>query len=85
MAVLQQTLKVRSSEEIKEIIKLGFENIDTNLNLSYILSYLVFITEFDTANLVMEQLPGESIYTNGVWIFKIDQEKTKELIGNVKF
>ena len=70
---------------MKEIISLGFKNIDTNLSLSYILSYLVFVTEFDTVNLTLEQLPGESIYTNGVWVFKVDEEKAKEMFTNVKF
>ena len=85
LAVLQQTLNVKSVDELKEIISLGFKNIDTNLSLSYILSYLVFVTEFDTVNLTMEQLPGESIYTNGVWVFKVDEEKAKEMFTNVKF
>lgn len=82
---MQQTLNVKSIDEIKEIVKLGFENIDTNLSLSQILSYVVLLTEFDTQNLALEQLPGESVYKNGVWIFDLDEEKTVELIGNVKF
>ena len=82
---MQQTLKVKSTDEIKEIIKLAFNNVNTNLSLKYILSYLVFITDFNTKNIVLEQLPGQSIYTNGVWIFKKDDEKTKILFKNLKF
>ena len=78
-------MNVRTKEEITEIIKLAFNNIDTNLSLKYILSYLVFVLDFDTENLILEQLPGESIYTNGVWIFKNDEEKSNMLFENLKF
>lgn len=85
MAVAEQTLKVRSVEEIREIIQLGFEEIKTNLSLGYILSYLIFATEFDTANLRLEQLPGKSIYTNGVWIFEADKAETRDLFNNISW
>lgn len=84
-AVLEQTLQVKSINEIKEIIKLGFDNIDTNLGIDYIFSYLVFITDFNPDNLQLEQLPGESIYSNGVWIFKANEEESRLLFENVKF
>lgn len=85
LAVLNQTLKVRTKEEITEIIKLCFENIDTNLSLKNILSYLVFMIDFDTENIVLEQLPGESVYVNGVWVFKENEIKAKNLFENLKF
>jgi len=85
LAVANQTLKVKSAEEITEILKLGFDNLQTNLSIGYILSYLVFGMEFNTENLVLEQIPGKSVYTNGVWVFKADEEETKELFENLKF
>ena len=80
LAVLEQTLKVGSKEEITEIIKLGFENIDTNLSLKYILSYIIFMMDFNTENIVLEQLPGESVYVNGVWIFSQMNIKLKNYL-----
>lgn len=85
LAVVKQTLKVKSIEEIAEIIKLGLQNIKTNLSSSYILSYLAYASDFNTDNLRLEQLPGESIYTNGVWVFKADKEKTAKLFGELVF
>ena len=41
--------------------------------------------DFNTENLMLEQLPGQSIYTNGVWIFKSDEIETKNLFENLKF
>lgn len=85
MAALKQTLEVRSIEEITEIIKLAFDSVDTNISLGYILSYLVFAMEFNTDNLSLEQLPGESVYSNGVWVFKHDEEETRNLFEGLKF
>ena len=85
LAVAEQTLKVKSFDEIKEIVKLCFENVDTNLSLKFILSYLVFAVEFDTENIVLEQVPGESVYKNGVWVFKQDEEETQNLFNNLKW
>ena len=85
LAALNQTLQVRSVDEIKEIIKLAFEYVDTNLSLSYILSYLVFAIDFNTENLRLEQLPGESVYTNGVWVFKANKDESSLLFDGLKF
>ena len=41
--------------------------------------------DFDTQNLVLEQLPGESVYSNGVWVFKEDRLKVQELFESLKF
>lgn len=62
-----------------EIIKLGFENVKTNMSLGYILSYLIYATDFNPENLSSEQLPGKSIYSNGVWVFQPDKEQVEEL------
>lgn len=76
---------MRTIDEIKEIIKLAFEYVDTNLSVSYILSYLVFAIDFNTENLILEQLPGESIYTNGVWVFKENEDEANILFDGLKF
>lgn len=67
------------------MIQLCFEHVTTNLDVSYLLSYLILASELNLENLKLEQIPGDSIYTNGVWIFKVDEEKTKALLDNVNF
>ena len=79
LAVLEQTVKVKSVEEVTEIIKVGLENMKTNLSFGYLISYLAFITDFDSKDLVLEQIPGKSVYTNGVWVFEADINQTKNL------
>ena len=85
LTLVNQIIKSKSKEEMSEIIKVVFENIDTNISVSYILSYLVFVTDFNTENIILEQLPGESMYSNGVWLFKKNEEETKILFEKLKF
>lgn len=85
LALANQMLESKSKQELTEIIKVVFENIDTNISIGYILSYLVFLTDFNTENILLEQLPGESIFSNGVWLFKINEEESQELFEILKF
>jgi anionic cell wall polymer biosynthesis LytR-Cps2A-Psr (LCP) family protein len=80
MAVISQCLESRSIDEIKEMISICFENIETNMDLTYILSYLTYVYDFNVENLESLQIPGESIYTNGVWVFEYDTQETKKMI-----
>ena len=83
MAVVSKCLQSRNIDEIKEIVGIAFENIETNLSLSYILSYLVYAYNFNIANLELSQLPGKSVYTNEVWVFDFYKTETKQMIYNL--
>lgn len=83
-ATLEQCVAVNNLETLKEIVSAVFKYVETDMELHYALSYLVYLYDFSTDNLVMEQLPGVSEQsTNGVWIYKQDVEKTKVLFDNV--
>jgi LCP family protein required for cell wall assembly len=84
MAVISQCLEERTIDEIKEMIGLAFENIKTNIELQKVLSYLVYAYNFNTENLELLQLPGESIYTNNVWLFNYDKDETDKMINTLK-
>lgn len=82
MAVISKCLETRSIDEIKDMIGIAFENIKTNLSYSYILSYLVYAYNFNIENLELMQIPGASVYTNEVWVFRINESETEEMIAN---
>ena len=81
--VINQCLQTKSIDEITQIIKIVFNNLKTDCSLSYILSYLVYAYEFNTDNLILEQVPGESIFSNEVWIFKHNKSETQDLMNNI--
>jgi anionic cell wall polymer biosynthesis LytR-Cps2A-Psr (LCP) family protein len=84
MAVISQCLEKRTIDEIKEMIGLAFENIKTNIELQKVLSYLVYAYNFNTENLELLQLPGESIYANNIWLFNYDKDETDKMIKTLK-
>lgn len=83
VATINQCLNNKSSNEIIQIAKTIFDNVKTNLSIQYILSYLVYAYQFNTENLVMEQLPGESVFINGVWVFNHNPEETNKMIDKI--
>ena len=84
-ATLEQCVAVNNLETLKEIASAVFKYVETDMELHYALSYLVYLYDFSTDNLIMEQLPGVSEQSpNGVWIYKTNTEKTVELFEQVK-
>ncbi len=84
MQTVSQCLEKMSLDKIKDLIKVVFDGVETDCSLSYVLSYLTYVYDFDMDNLIMEQLPGESTFTkNEVWVFEHDEEATKELVSDI--
>lgn len=86
MATLQQTLKPSNIFKIRDILEIAHENVETNLELSFIKDYIPYAVEFSTDNLKTATLPGttpDMKETNGVSIFVADKEETEELIQSM--
>lgn len=84
-ATLQQTLKPENIDKINNLVEIGYDNIVTNIDLDKILDYVPYILDFQTENLKMDVLPGESKAIDGVWIFAHDKNKTKKLVQEMFF
>ena len=86
MATLKQTLKPGNIFKIGQILEIANENVETNLQLSYIKDYVPYAVEFNTENMETATLPGTTPdlkETNNVSIFVVDKEKTKTLIQSM--
>lgn len=82
-ATVKQTLKLGNIFKIGQILEIVHENVETNLELSYIKDYLPYAVEFNTEYIKTEVLPGttpDMKETNGISIFVIDKKETKNLI-----
>lgn len=83
---LKQTLKPGNIFKIGEILEIANENIETNLELSYVKDYIPYAVEFNTEDMKTATLPGttpDMKETNNVSIFVVDKEATKELIQSM--
>lgn len=85
-ATLKQTLKLGNIFKIGEILEIAHENVETNLELSYIKDYIPYVVEFNTENLQTAALPGttpDMKETNNVSVFVFDKDATEELIQSM--
>lgn len=78
--VIKQTIDIKNIFNIKELVNVVFNKLDTNMSKSEIISYIPYVLNFDMSTLRMEQLPGEPRKCNGVWVYIQDENKTKSLI-----
>lgn len=55
---IKQTLRFRNVTKINELIEIAFRNIETNLDMDYVMKYSPAALEFDVASIQTEYLPG---------------------------
>ena len=85
-ATLRQTLKIGNIFRIGQILEIVHQNVTTNMELSFLKDYLPYVIEFDTENLKTAVIPGTTPNmntTNGVSIFVMDKNASKELIDSM--
>ena len=75
-----QIININNITQITDIASAIFNNVKTNISLKRILSYIPYGICFDTENLQMDQIPGESVQINDIWFFEADKEETKHRI-----
>ena len=86
IATLKQTLKPSNIFKIGQILEIANENVDTNLELSFVKDYIPYAVELDTENITSATLPGTTpdvSTTNGVRVFVADKKASKELIQSM--
>ena len=64
-ALAKQTLVPENIFKINQFIDIANQYVETNLDFNAIKDYIPYIVEFNVDNLKTEQLPGESVLTNG--------------------
>ena len=86
VATLKQTLKPGNIFKIGELLEIANQNVETNLELSYVKDYVPYAVEFNTDNMKTATLPGTTPdikETNNVSVFVVDEEATEELIQSM--
>ncbi len=85
-ATVKQTLRLGNIFKIGEILEIAHQNVETNLELSYIKDYLPYVVDFNTEDIKTEVLPGTTPdidTTNGISIFVVNEKETKSLIQSM--
>ena len=81
---IKQTISFKNIFKINTIIDTIFKNVETNIDTDELLPYLPTIIDFNTDNIVSNQLPGVSKKCNDLWFFVYDKKETKKLVDSLK-
>ena len=83
VATLKQTLNPRNIFKIKQIIDIMAENVNTNMDIATVKSYVPAAVNFNAENIKTDMLPGGPEMCNGVALYIANSRKTKEVIDNL--
>ena len=85
--VAKQTLKAKNITKIGSLIDIVKRNVKTNIkDWNQVKEYIPYAVEFDTDNLQMESIPGDSDRIpkgTGLWFFLSDESKTLEMVDEL--
>lgn len=79
--VAQQVISTRDIDKIKSIAKDVFDNLETNITWDKVVGYIPYAVDAKMDELEMKQLPGQMGIMNKLWFFKVNKQKTEELIS----
>ena len=83
IAVAKQTIKFKNVTEIKNIIDILSEYVDTNIDLNSVKDYIPYAINMNMENIQTAQLPGESQLLNEIWFFLHDDEETEKIVNQL--
>lgn len=82
-AAIAQIKKPQNLAKIPSIIGIISKNVRTNMSTKDMLKYLGDLPKLSKDNIVMERLPGEPKYINGLSYFVNDKEETKKMTDRI--
>lgn len=79
---IKQTIKIGNITKINDLIKIAFDNIETNLDMNYVMKYSPAIIDFDASAIQTGYAPGESARfgPEKLWFYKADKTETKKMV-----
>lgn len=76
---INQAIDIKNLASVKKIIDNVFENLITDLSKDELIAYGVKLIAFDTSNMDLDVLPGETKTINGISFFMAYEEKTTKM------
>ena len=84
-ALAKQTLTPSNITKIPQFIDIAKNYVETNLDFDEIKDYVPYIVNFNMDNLKTDKLPGIAEVANGVWIYSVYEEETKDVVNRLFF
>lgn len=83
MEVAKQTLKVENITKIDDILKIAEEQVETNIDWDTMMEYVPALLSFDANKMKTGTLPGVPEYCNGVAVYLVNKDKSKEIVNDL--
>ncbi len=82
-AAAKQILSGNKILKIDDIMKVVFENVETNLKMEDIIKYIPSAIEFNPENIKSEMLPGKPAFIAPLSFYVSDEEETNKVVSNL--
>ena len=82
-AAAKQILSGDNLLKIDDIMKVVFENVETNVKMEDIIKYIPSATEFNPENIKSEMLPGKPDFIAPLSFYLSDEEETNKVVSNL--
>ena len=83
MAVAKQALKLENITKINDILKIIEEEVETNIDWDTMMEYAPALLNINSENIQTGMLPGTAQYCNGVAVYLVDEDESKELVNEL--
>lgn len=81
--LLKQCIEKMDLNTILGFLDIAEQYVETNLDFDAIKDYIPYILEYDVDELKTNTLPGESVLTNGTYVYLVDEEESQEMINEL--
>ena len=81
--LLKQCIEKMDLNTILGFLDIAEQYVETNLDFEAIKDYIPYILEYNVDELKTGTLPGESVLTNGVYVYLVDEEESKDMINEL--
>ena len=83
MAVAKQALKLENITKINDILKIVEKEVETNIDWDTMMEYAPALLNINADNIKTGMLPGTAQYCNGVAVYLVDEDESKELVNEL--
>lgn len=80
---IRQTLQFKNVTKINNLIAIAFKNIETNMDMDYVLKYSPAAVEFNADSIQNSYLPGTPVMYNGLSFYKANKTETKKIVDEL--
>ena len=80
---IRQTLRFKNVTKISNLINIAFKNVETNMDMDYVLKYAPAAAEFNADSIQNAYLPGAPVMYNGFSFYKANKTETKKIVDEL--